>query len=90
MNRVIENYRDHPTLRYDSIKIVFKIEGKVYAIIDDVVRQIIPRTVSLTNIGDPYRKLIRLEFVFADNPDDEYGEYADFHPDFETELRQLL
>lgn len=88
--RVIENYRDHPNLRYVSTKIVFKIDEKVYSIIDDIVRQIIPKTVSHTNIGEPYRKLVRLEFVFVDNADNEYGEYADFSPEREAELRGLL
>ncbi len=90
MNRAIENFRDHPTLQYDSPAFVFKIEGKVYSIIDGIVRQIIIKSIRHTNIGDPYAKLIRLDFVFADDADDEYGEYIDFSFNRQNELKELM
>lgn len=90
MNKAIENCRNHPTLGYDSIKLVFKIEAKVYSIIDGNVRQIIPRSIRHTNIGEPYKNLVRLKFVFADDADDEYGECIDFDPEHEAELAKLF
>lgn len=31
-NKVIENFRDHPSLRCDDSKFIFKIDDKVYLI----------------------------------------------------------
>ena len=90
MIKVIENYRHHPTLQYDSLKIVFKIEKKVYLIIDGIIRQIIPKGTRHTNIGEPYAELVRLEFVFVDDADNEYGECIDFDPAFEAELLEVI
>lgn len=64
-NRVLSNFRDHPSLRYDDSQSVFKIDNKVYLISEGVVRQIIPKSVQLNNIGDPYRDLVRLNYFFA-------------------------
>jgi len=89
-SKAIENYRDHPSLQHDSRQIVFKINGQVYLVIDDIVHQIIPKDVHHINIGEPYRIIVRLNFVFVDNPNDEYGGCIEFHPDREAELRQLL
>jgi hypothetical protein len=90
MNKVFENFRDHPGLRDDSTQFVFKIDQNMYLISDGILRKIIPKAIRRTNIGEPYANLVRLEFVYADNADDEYGECVDFSPDHETELRQLI
>lgn len=90
MNKAIENFRNHPALSYDPLKLVFKIESKVYSIIDGIVRQIIPQNIRRTNIGDPYRDLVRLNFVFVDDADNEYGECIDFSLDDETALLEVV
>ena len=91
-NKVLTNFRDHPSLRYDDPQSVFKIDDKVYLISEGVVRQIIPAHIAHTNIGEPYAKLVRLYFLFAD--DDtvklEYEECIDLAPEHEEALRQLL
>lgn len=91
-NKVISNFRDHPSLRYDDPQSVFKIDDKVYLISEGVVRQIIPAHIAYTNIGEPYAKLVRLYFLFADENTVklEYEEGIDFAPEDEEALRQLL
>lgn len=90
MNKAFENFRNHPALKHELIKLVFKIDSKWYSIIDGIVRQIIPQSVQRTNIGEPYRDLVRLDFVFADDEDAEYGECIDFDLENEKELIQLF
>ena len=88
---VITNFRDHPSLRYDDCKLVFKIDDKTYLISEKAVRQIIPKSIFLTNIGEPYKSLVRLTFVFVDEDvNTEYDEVIDFDSDYEEELRGLL
>lgn len=91
-NRVLTNFRDHPALRFNDEKLLFKIDDKVYLISEGVVRQIIPAHISHTNIGEPYAKLVRLYFLFADENTAklEYEECIDFAPEDEEALRQLL
>ncbi|QIW88517.1 hypothetical protein [Pseudanabaena phage PA-SR01] len=91
-NRVLKNFRDHPALRFDDEKLVFKIDDKVYLISGSVVRQILPQSITATNIGDPYRLLVRLRFYFADEAiqEHQYEEIVDFAPEHTTTLRELL
>jgi len=89
-SKAVENYRDHPSLQNDSRQIVFKINGQVYLLINDTVRQIIPKDIYHTNIGEPYRKLVRLDFMFANDPNDVCGGCIDFHPDREDDLRRHI
>jgi hypothetical protein len=91
-NKVLTNFRSHPTLRFDNHQSVFKIENKVYLISEGVVRQIIPQRICQTNIGEPYMNLLYLFYIFADvEPEDStYGESIYFAPKHEEALRQLL
>jgi predicted solute-binding protein len=89
MSKVFENYRNHPSLQHDETALVFKIGDKVYLIGDDTVRQIIPRTVQKTNIGEPYKDLARMCFVFADGTDKSHW-CIDFDSSLEDELRALI
>ena len=89
-SKVFENYRYHPALQYDSLKLVFKLGKKVYLIDDKTAHQIIPKSVTQTNIGDPYKDLARLDFVFANNPNDKYGECVDFDINLKEDLKTLL
>lgn len=86
MNKVIENFRDHPSLKHDSAKLVFKIDAKLYSIIDGIVRQIIPVSIRSTNIGEPYRDLLRLKFVFVDGKDNKHEEHIDLLNNEENNL----
>lgn len=87
-NRVLTNFRDHPTLRYDDPQSVFKIDGKVYLIRENKVSKIIPVKVIHTNIGEPYRDLVR--FYFYEDDGTQWLEGIDFAPEHEEALRQLL
>lgn len=91
-NHVLTNFRDHPTLRYDDLQSVFKIDGKVYLISEGVVRQITPLSIRQTNLGEPYVNLIYLFFLFADAEPEEqpYEEAIYFAPEHEKALRQLI
>ncbi len=98
-NPVFTNFRDHPSLRFDDEQLVFKIEGKVYLISESVVRQIIPKSVQLTNIGEPYRNLVRLNYFFAaeahlfdftDVLNEQHQLCIDFAPEHKEALRQVL
>jgi hypothetical protein len=89
-NKVLTNFRDHPSLRYDDPQSLFKIDDKVYLISEGVVRQIMPRQMVNTNIGEPYKALTRFYFVFADDSQKTYMESIDFAPKHEESLRQLL
>jgi hypothetical protein len=82
MNKVLTNFRDHPSLRFEG-----------------VVRQIIPKSVQLTNIGEPYRNLVRLNYFFAaeaylfdftDVLNEQHQLCIDFAPEDEETLRQLI
>ena len=84
-NHVLTNFRDHPSLRHDDPQSVFKIDGKVYLISGGVVQQIFPTKIARTNIGEPYRDLVRLYFQ-----GEEYEVCIDFAPEHEEALRQLL
>lgn len=92
MNKVLTNFRDHPSLRYDDPKSIFKIDGKVYLISEGVVRQITPLSTRQTNLGEPYVTLIYLFFLFADAEPVEhpYEEAIYFDPEDEEALRQLI
>jgi hypothetical protein len=98
-NKVLTNFRDHPSLRFDDPKSVFKIDDKVYLISEGVVRQILPQSVQLTNIGEPYRNLVRLNYFFAaeahlfdftDVLNEQHQLCIDFAPEDEEALRQLI
>jgi hypothetical protein len=58
----ITNYRDHPTLKYDSQQSVFVIEQKMYLLTEDCVVRIVPLSLDRTNIGEPYAELVRFSF----------------------------
>ena len=83
---VIENFRDHLALRWNDPKYVFKLDDKIYLLEHGVIRQIISRGICHTNIGEPYAKLVRLDYVFADESDEEYPYCIDFDPKYEEEL----
>jgi hypothetical protein len=91
MNKVFKNYRDHPALRYDGLRLVFKIDDKVFLIEDGIVKHIKVVSIQETNIGEPYRKLVRLTFITfnADNLD-VYEDYIDFHISDQQDLIELL
>lgn len=91
-NHVLSNFRDHPSLRFDDHQSVFKIEDKVYLITEGTVREIIPKSVRLTNLGEPYVKLIYFFFLFSDAEPVEhpYEEAIYFDPEDEEALRQLI
>jgi hypothetical protein len=63
----INNFRDHPALKYDESKTIIVINSKysspeMYLVTDKDVVGITPIEVQHTNIGEPYRDLAR--FIF--------------------------
>jgi hypothetical protein len=90
-NKVLTNFRDHPTLRNYAYQSVFKIEGKLYLLSEGVVQEIIPKGIQKDNIGEPYRNLVNLNFVFKDSNLNDWNFYRiHFAPEHEEALRQLL
>jgi hypothetical protein len=91
-NKVLTNFRDHPSFRFDEPQSVFKIDDKVYLIREGVVRPILPSYIDEDNIGEPYKKLIYLYFIFGDEVIGVYStlERICFAPEHEEALRQLL
>jgi hypothetical protein len=90
-SRVLTNFRDHPSLRFDDAKSVFKIEGKLYLLSEGVVQEIIPKGIQKDNIGEPYRNLVNLNFVFKDSTLNDWNFYRiHFAPEDEQALRQLI
>ena len=98
-NKVLTNFRNHPTMQFDDEQLVFKIDDKVYLISEDVVRQIKPKSVQLTNIGESYRNLVRLNYFFSaeaylfdftDVLNEQHQLCIDFAPEHEEALRQLI
>jgi hypothetical protein len=87
-NKVLTNFRDHPSLRFDDPKSVFKIDDKVYLIREGEVSRIIPVKVVDTNIGEPYKDLVR--FYFYEDDGTQWLEGIDFAPEDEEALRQLI
>lgn len=91
MNKVFKNYRDHPALRYDGLRLVFKIDDKVFLIEDGIVKHIKVVSFIETNIGEPYRKLVRLTFISFDVDNlDVYEDCIDFHISDQQDLIELL
>jgi hypothetical protein len=63
----------------------------VYLIKEDVVRQIRPLSIRHTNLGEPYAKLVRLNYFFsAEVHDENYRLSIDFAPEHGKALRELL
>jgi hypothetical protein len=87
-NKVLTNFRDHPSLRFDDPKSVFKIDDKVYLIREGEVSRIIPVKVVDTNIDEPYKDLVR--FYFYEDDGTQWLEGIDFAPEDEEALRQLI
>jgi hypothetical protein len=90
-NKVLTNFRNHHSLHFDPEQLVFKIDDKVYLISEGVVSRILPQSVQLTSIGEPYRNLVRLNYFFsAEVHGENYCLSIDFAPEHEKALRQLL
>lgn len=66
--KAIQNFRDHPSCKYDDKKLICVIDSKLYLLCEDV-NQIIPLSIEYTNLGDPFAQLARLNF-FIDNKED--------------------
>jgi len=90
-NKVLTNFRDHPALRFDDHQSVFKIDDKVYLIREGVVRQIIPQSIRRTNVGEPYRTIVRFYFTFIEDKVNSLDmESMDFIPKDEKQLQELF
>jgi hypothetical protein len=61
----IKNFTDHPTLKYDQDQYIFITnENSVYLFTEKIVQRIYPVKAVYTNLGDPYRKLARIYFLY--------------------------
>lgn len=76
----ISNFRDHPALKYDEQKSVFvikySIRSELYLYTEKEVKRILPLGLEYSNIGEPYKELVR--FVFLN---EEEEDYLDISPD---------
>lgn len=61
----VKNFTNHPSLKYDSDKYIFITnENSVYLFTEKIVQRIHPISAIYTNIGEPYRKLARINFLY--------------------------
>lgn len=62
----INNFRNHRTLRYDEQLTIFvvkhSIRPEIYLLNSSEVKRILPLSIEATNIGEPYRELVRFNF----------------------------
>lgn len=69
----INNFRDHPALKYDEQKSVFVIKystrPEMYLYTEKEVKRITPIAIKYTNIGEPYKELARFVFLNEDEED---------------------
>lgn len=70
----ISNFRNHPALKYDEQRAVFVIKystrPEMYLYTEKEVKRILPVAIDYTNIGEPYRELVR--FVFLNEGEEDY------------------
>ena len=63
----INNFRDHPALKYDKQRAVFVIKHSVrselYLYTDEEVKRILPLGLKYNNVGDPYKELVQFNFM---------------------------
>lgn len=65
----IQNFQDHPQLKYNSHQSIFTIEQKLYLHTEQCIRRIIPIKIQRITIDDPFRELARFVFVIGGNED---------------------
>lgn len=89
MNKVFQNYRDHPSLKFDGLRLVFNLNNKVFLIEDGIVKNIEVTSIEETNIGEPFRKLVRLNFLNI-GESGVYEDCIDFHISEQKDLEKLM
>ena len=61
----IKNFTNHPALKHDLDQYIFITnENSVYLFTEKIVQRIYPIKAEYTNLGDPYRKLARIYFLY--------------------------
>jgi hypothetical protein len=60
----INSFRNHPTLKYDDQVAIFVIKHstEIYLFSSAEVKRILPLSIETTNVGEPYRELVRFNF----------------------------
>lgn len=86
----ISNFRDHPARKYDEQRAVFVIKystrPEMYLYTEKEVKQIIPKTIIDTNVGEPYKELARLVFLNEGEEEDS----IDIDPNDLQDLSNML
>lgn len=69
----ISNFRDHPALKYDEQRAVFvikhSIRSELYLYTEKEVKRILPLGLEYNNIGEPYKELVRFNFMSEGDKD---------------------
>jgi len=85
----IENFRDHPYLKYDDKRAVFIIKysrrSEMYLYTKKEVKRILPLKIDYSNIGEPYKEMVRLTFL-----NEEKEDWIDIDSDDLQDLLNLL
>ena len=72
--RPINNFRNHRVLKHDEQKSVFvikhSIRPEIYLSNSEEVNRILPLSIKVTNVGEPYKELV--EFNFTTEGEEEY------------------
>ena len=66
----INNFRNHKALKYDEQKSVFVIKPEIYLSNSKEVKRILPLSIKVTNVGEPYKELV--EFNFTNEGEEDY------------------
>ena len=66
----INNFRNHKALKYDEQKSVFVIKSEIYLSNSKEVKRILPLSIKVTNVGEPYKELV--EFNFTNEGEEDY------------------
>ena len=66
----INNFRNHNALKYDEQKSVFVIRPEIYLPNSREVKRMLPFSIKVTNVGEPYKELV--EFNFSNEGEEDY------------------
>lgn len=66
----INNFRNHRALKHDEQKSVFVIRPEIYLSNSREVKRILPLSIKVTNVGEPYKELV--EFNFTTEGEEDY------------------
>lgn len=67
---MIENFRDHPSLKYEPVERIYLFEGRLVLADYAQLLHISPTGLDTDNLGDPYESIVRLSYRDCFEPAD--------------------